>query len=538
METLKGKAASGGIAVAPLWHIGNDITVVASNDTPEGLKKQYFSLKSRVRAEFRRLSSLSDKEDSSMTGLFESYSIIMDDPVFEEAVLNRINRGYSIHQAILESGTELSRIFEKLSDEYMQARAADLLSVAEELLRELSGRGKIDKPDGEKGPDDDGFIIVAANLSPARLMRIDKKLIKGIVLSGGTVNDHTSILAGNMGIPCVVAAGDRIFDQKEGRIIIDGNEGEVYLEPDEETIGKFIEKKLRIEKLRSDARQRIKQDQIKSEKSPIAVMGNISDPGDTDSVLLNEADGIGLFRTEFIYLKGDDYPTEDEQFDNYSKVLKMMGDKKVIIRTCDIGYDKAARYMNLPFEQNPGMGIRGIRISLEHPEMFLTQLRALYRASVYGNLMIMFPMISSLWEIKEAKKYCEKARKSLENEGISCKKVPLGIMIETPSAAILSGEFAKECDFFSIGSNDLTQYTTGADRINEDIEKYYDPVHPAVLELIKITAENAHKNNIPVGICGELAADTSLSEFFIKAGIDELSVAPGKIIPVRLSLIS
>ena len=539
MTELRGIAASGGIAIAGVLRIQGERKSGTFDGGPAESKKLYKELKKLAHNEFGRLSSLSEGSDAAgMTELFESYRMIIEDPGFEEAVLGRLDAGITLSDAIKESGEELAASLVAVEDEYIRARSSDVIGVSDELLRQLS---KIENP-AECSSDDDkedpeSFIIVSKRLSPAQLMRLDKNRIQAICLSEGTVNDHTSILAGSMGIPCVVGLGSYLLSGKYERLIVDGNDGIVFLDPDESTVKRYEDMKEKFIDLRNRARLRLLERPLSDCGRMLKVCCNISSPDDIDEDTEKYADGVGLFRTEYLYLKNNDYPTEEEQFEAYSAALKKMNGKEVIIRTCDIGFDKAVDYMKLPHEQNPGMGIRGIRISLERPEMFRTQLRALYRASVYGRLKIMFPMISSPWELREARRYCEEVKKELKAAGIAYGNVMLGIMIETPSSALLSSSFAKEADFFSIGSNDLTQYTIGADRINADISRYYDPHHPAVMELIAMTVRNAHDKGIHVGICGELASDIEMMGFFREICIDELSVAPSKLLEIKMNLL-
>ena len=539
MTELRGIAASGGIAIAGVLRIReNQKTGTFEGGLAES-KRLYNELKKLAHNEFRRLSSLSEGSDAAgMAELFDSYRMIIDDPCFEDAVLDRLDAGAALSDAIKESGEELAASLVALEDEFISARSADVMGVSDELLRQLSRIGMhSDEP--EEGTDRSGesFIIVSKRLSPAQLMRIDKQKIEAICLSEGTVNDHTSILAGSMGIPCVVGLGPDLLSGKYEKLVVDGNDGIVFLDPDEAIVKRYEDMKEKFLDLRNKAKLRLLGRPLTECGRMIKVSCNISSPDDIDEDTSKYADGVGLFRTEYLYLKTNDYPTEEEQFEAYSAALKKMNGKDVIIRTCDIGFDKAVDYMKLPNEQNPGMGIRGIRISLERPEMFKTQLRALYRASVYGRLKIMFPMISSIWELREARRYCEEVKKELKAEGIRYGNVMLGIMIETPSSALLSSSLAKEADFFSIGSNDLTQYTIGADRINADISRYYDPHHPAVMELIAMTVRNAHDKGIHVGICGELASDIQMMGFFKEIGIDELSVTPSRLLEIKMNLL-
>jgi phosphotransferase system enzyme I (PtsI) len=378
-------------------------------------------------------------------------------------------------------------------------------------------------------------IIAAEDLSPSETVQLDKDLVLAFATSGGSNNSHTAIFARNMGIPAVVALGEALNESFDGReAVVDGDGGVLYLEPDRETAEKWSrlydagkEEKAALSALIALPSKTLDGREIK-------LLANIGNPSDVDGVLANGAEGIGLFRSEFIYLESKDFPAEEQQYAAYKKVVEKMRGRQVIIRTLDIGADKKADYFNLPHEENPAMGMRALRICLTRPEIFITQLRAIYRSSAHGNVAIMFPMVASLWELREAKEIAAKVRARLKAENIPfSESVPLGIMIETPAAALISCELAREADFFSVGTNDLTQYTLAVDRQNNTLGRFADPHHPAVLKLLELTAKNAREAGIPVGICGELGADKELTQAFIRMGIDELSVPPPAILPLR-----
>ena len=431
--------------------------------------------------------------------------------------------------AISDTAVQFAAMFESMDDSYMQARAADVRDVSDRILGILSGavQGGI--------ASDVPVLLAADDLAPSETVQLDKSKILGFITAGGSGSSHTAILARTMGIPAIVGVGDALKPEYEGRsCIIDGATGNVVIDPDDMTRDYLLKKReqqLRLQRLLETLKG---QPNVTKDGKSIRIYCNIGSPDDVHAVQVNDGGGIGLFRSEFLYLNSPDYPTEDQQFEAYKKVLADMDGKEVIIRTLDIGADKQIGYFNLPKEDNPAMGMRALRICLTRPEIFKTQLRALYRASAFGKLGIMFPMVTSVWEVREAKKYCEEVKRDLKAEGIPfAEDVQVGIMIETPAAAIMSDRLAKEVDFFSCGTNDLTQYTLACDRQNNDLGRFYDPHNPAVLRLLKMVTENAHKNGIWVGICGELGADLTLTETFLAIGVDELSVSPRAVLPLR-----
>lgn len=397
------------------------------------------------------------------------------------------------------------------------------------LIRILSGRQEMAVTFRET------VILAADDLAPSETIQLDKSKIAAFLLSGGAATGHTAILARTLGIPAVIGMGDALLKEYEGRTaILDGGTGSVIIEPNDETLVRYWNQQ------DADREKQKWMDVLKGQPNrtrdgqEVRIYCNISTPNDVHAVLVNDGNGIGLFRSEFLYLNSDDYPTEEEQFEAYKRVLADMSGRRVIIRTCDIGADKQIDYFDLPREDNPAMGMRALRISLSRPQFFRSQLRALYRASVFGKLGIMFPMVASVWEVREAKKCCEAVKQELKKEGIPySQNVELGIMIETPSAALISDRLAEEVDFFSCGTNDLIQYTLACDRQNHELGRFYDPHHLSVLRLIKLAADNAHRHGIWIGICGELASDTTLTETFLAMGIDELSVSPRFVLPLR-----
>ncbi|MBQ8301900.1 MAG: phosphoenolpyruvate--protein phosphotransferase, partial [Clostridia bacterium] len=420
------------------------------------------------------------------------------------------------------------QMFRAMDDAYMRERSADVKDVSERLIKILSGKSK------DAIVSDNPVIIVSDDLAPSETVQFDKSKILAFVTEGGSTSSHTSILARMMNIPAIIGAKGVLSSEYNGKdAIIDGFTGTLYIDPDKEIIKKMTEKKTEIEKQLKLLEQLKGKESVTTDGQNIELCANIGNVQDIGTVLKNDAEGIGLFRSEFLYLENTDYPSEDVQFSAYKEVLSKMVNKRVVIRTLDIGADKQVDYFNMPKEENPAMGIRAIRICLQRPDVFKTQLRALYRASVFGKLAIMFPMIASEWEVLKVLEIIEEVKNELDSEGIAySKNIELGCMIETPAAAVISDILVKHLDFFSIGTNDLTQYTLAADRQNPDIGQFCDTHHKAILRLINMVVENAHKNGTWVGICGELGADLDLTEVFLAIGIDELSVTPSAILPI------
>lgn len=460
--------------------------------------------------------------------LFNVHAMMLEDDDYNDSVHNIIEtQGVNAEFATASTGDNFAEMFASMEDEYFQARSADIKDITDRVLNILCGVAD--------GSDigDEPVIIVAEDLAPSETVQMDKSKLLAFVTRLGSANSHTAILARTMGIPALV--GVDIDESWNGKIgVVDGGEGLLIVDPEMPVLEAYFEKKKKDDERKQMMLALKGKENVTKSGQKINLYANIGSPSDLGAVLDNDAGGIGLFRSEFLYLGSDDYPTEEEQFQAYKKVVETMGGKKVIIRTLDIGADKQVDYFALDKEENPALGYRAIRICLTRPDIFRTQLRALYRASAYGNLAIMYPMIISVEEVLQIKEFSKKIREELIAEGIKiADHVDEGIMIETPAAAVISDELAKYVDFFSIGTNDLTQYTLAIDRMNEKLEPFYNAHHPAVLRLIQMVTENSHKAGIWTGICGELGADTTLTETFLKMGLDELSVSPGCILPVR-----
>lgn len=463
--------------------------------------------------------------------IFEIHQMMLEDEDYNESICNIIeNQQVNAEYAVAVTADNFAEMFSAMDDAYMQARAADVKDISNRIIANLSGAGAAVQNT------DDKMIICADDLAPSETVSLDKDKVLAFVTAHGSSNSHTAILARNMNIPAVIGVGDEFLTSiKEGdEAIVDGFTGEIFVNPDEETKEKLSRKQtddLNKKRLLQELKGK---ENVTLDGTKINIFTNIGSIDNIGAVLLNDAGGVGLFRSEFLYLENSDYPTEEQQFSAYKRVLESMGGKKVIIRTLDIGADKQADYFNLKKEDNPALGYRAIRICLTRPEIFRTQLRALYRASVYGNLGIMFPMITSVSEVQKALEMCEQVKSELKADGIEYSdKVEIGIMIETPAAAIISDKLAPMVDFFSVGTNDLTQYTLACDRQNPELEQFCDTHHEAILRLIEMSAQNAHKHGAWIGICGELAADTTLTETFLRMGIDELSVSPSFVLPLR-----
>ena len=533
MISIQGKGVSSGVGIGPLYFYQRAKTTIPRY-TVEDTDAEWHRFKGAQTGAIEQLGELAEKaraeagDEAAM--LFETHQMMVEDLDYEEAIEDRItNEKMNAEAAIADTSLQFAEMFEAMDDSYMQARAADVKDVSRRLLSILGGAV-------EGGIASDVPVLLAADdLAPSETVQLDKSKILGFITAGGSGSSHTAILARTMGIPAIVGVGDALKPEYEGRqAIIDGATGSVVIDPDDMTRDKMMKKReeqLRLQRLLETLKG---QPNITKDGKSIRVYCNIGSPEDVHAVQVNDGGGIGLFRSEFLYLNCEDYPTEDQQFEAYKQVLSDMDGKEVIIRTLDIGADKQIGYFNLPHEENPAMGMRALRICLTRPEVFHTQLRALYRASAFGKLRIMFPMVTNVWEVREAKRQCEDVKRELKAEGIPYSEdVEIGIMIETPAAVMLSDRLAKEVDFFSVGTNDLTQYTLACDRQNNDLGRFYDPHHPAVLRMLKMVADNAHKNGIWTGICGELGADLTLTETFLAIGIDELSVSPRAVLPLR-----
>ena len=464
--------------------------------------------------------------------LFETHAMFLEDEDYTGAMDELLAQGFNAEYAVDQAGQEFAAMLASMDDPYMQARAADIKDVTGRILNNLMGVV-------EGGIDSDVPVILAADdLAPSETIQLDKKKILAIATQKGSGNSHTAILARTMGIPAVCGLGEDFNEDFHGKqAYIVGETGQLILEPDEETLLSLKARHAKQEETRELMRSMVGQKDVTLDGKQVNVYCNIGSLEDVASVLANDGQGIGLFRSEFLYLASEDYPTEEEQFRAYKEVAAAMNGKRVIIRTLDIGADKQVDYFHLHKEENPAMGLRAIRICLNRPEVFRTQLRALYRASAYGKIAIMFPMIASVWEVKECRRACQRVMDELTAEGIPFNPdTEIGIMIETPAAVFIADELAQLVDFFSVGTNDLTQYTLACDRQCNDLGKFFDPHHPALLRALKMTADAAHQAGIWIGICGELGADLSLLPTFLAMGIDELSVTPTAVLPLRAAI--
>lgn len=459
--------------------------------------------------------------------IFEVHQMMLEDPDYVESIINMIQtREINAEYAVSVTGENFAAMFEAMDDDYMKARAADIKDISGRLIRVLQGAG-------EGGVNsDEPVILLADDLAPSETVSLDKSKVLSFVTRGGSSNSHTAILARTMNIPALI--GIDYPEDADGKMgIVDGYEGKLIIDPTMSVMEEYQEKKKREDEEKQLLLELKGKENVTLDGKTINLYANIGSVSDVASVLTNDAGGIGLFRSEFLYLESDDYPTEEEQYKAYRTVAENMAGKKVIIRTLDIGADKQVDYFNMDKEENPALGYRAIRICLDRTDIFKTQLRALYRASHYGNISIMFPMIISVDEVKQIKRIIEEVKKELTEEGKPFKDCEIGIMIETPASVMISEELGEEVDFFSIGTNDLTQYTLAIDRQNHKLDNIYDSHHPAILKMLKMVVDNGHKTGCWVGICGELGADTTLTETFLKMGFDELSVSPSMILKVR-----
>ena len=536
MITIQGKGVSKGIAKGPLYFFQRSDTTVTLKVVSD-IEAEKARLAVAQEQSIQQLNALAEKcrDDAGeeMAVLFETHAMFVEDEDFVECITSLIDeKSCNAEYAVEQAGIQFAAMFAAMDDAYMQARAADIKDVAKRILNNLLG-----VVDG--GIRSDVPVILAADdLAPSETLQLDKSKILGFVTMGGSGNSHTAILARTMGIPAICGAGEALAEGYNGRVgYIDGETGQLIIDPDAMTQAALKEKYEKQQETKKLLETMKDQEDITLDGKKMLLYCNIGSPEDVAAVLANDGQGIGLFRSEFLYLSASDYPTEDEQFEAYRSVAAAMNGKRVVIRTLDIGADKQVDYFDMKEEENPALGVRAIRICLNRPEVFRTQLRALYRASVYGKIAIMFPMITSVWEVKECKRACVSVMKELEAEGIPYNKdTELGIMIETPSSVFVAEELAKLVDFFSVGTNDLTQYTLACDRQANDLGKFFDPHHPALLRAIKMAADAAHKAGIWIGICGELGADISMLPTFLAMGIDELSVSPSAVLPVRAAI--
>ena len=535
MILMQGKGVSQGVVKGRLYFYQR-LTAAITKETgrsPEAEKARLGEAQSTSMAQLAALAEKARAETGEESAiLFETHAMFVEDDDYVEFIMDALEEGCSAEYAVQQAGEQFSAMFAEMEDPYMRARAGDVKDVTHRILNNLMGiaEGGIDS--------EEPVILAAEDLAPSETLQLDKTRILGFATRGGSGNSHTAILARTMGIPAICGLGDSLKEDYAGRMAyIDGETGQITLEPDDITLAAFNEKYQKQQEMRELLLTMKGQDDVTLDGKHIMVYCNIGSPGDIAAVQANDGQGVGLFRSEFLYLAASDYPSEDEQFQAYKEAASAMNGKRVVIRTLDIGADKQVDYFHLSKEENPAMGLRAIRICLNRPDVFRTQLRALYRASAFGRIAIMFPMITSVWEVKECRRACKSVMAELTKEGIPFRAdTEIGIMIETPSAIFMAEELAKLVDFFSVGTNDLTQYTLACDRQCNDLGKFFDPHHPAVLRAIKQAADAAHKAGIWIGICGELAGDISLLPTFLAIGIDELSVSPSAVLPLRAEI--
>lgn len=532
MEVYQGKSVFGGIAIGRISVHKKDeqqVKRVRIEDSEQEVLR-YRQAKQTAMEQLQGLYQKALKEvGEANAAIFEIHQMMLEDDDYNESVENIIRmQQVNAEYAVASTGDNFAQMFSAMDDDYMRARSADVKDISERVLSVLGGRATGIDASGEP------VIIVADDLAPSETVQLNKDLVLSFVTVHGSVNSHTAILARTMSIPALIGTAIPLTDDIDGKVgIVDGKNGCIYVDPDEDTLGRMQQLKLE-EQEKKELLQTLKgRENITIDGKKIMLYANIGNSKDLAAVLQNDAGGIGLFRSEFIYLERDTFPTEEEQFQIYRTVAETMAGKPVIIRTLDIGADKKCDYFEMEPEENPAMGCRAIRICLTRPEIFKTQLRALFRASAFGNISIMYPMIISVDELRKIKTIVAEIRQELTEQGVTFGEPKQGIMIETPAAVMMSEELAKEVDFFSIGTNDLTQYTLAIDRQNPKLDAFYDPHHPAVLRMIQMVVENAHKAGIWAGICGELGADTTLTRRFLAMGVDELSMSPGSILPVR-----
>lgn len=530
MEKYTGKKVFNGVAIGPILFYSKEQGQIVRKhieDTDAEIAR-YETAKATAVEQLQELYEKAVQEVGEVNAqIFEVHSMLLEDDDYNDSVTNMITtQGVNAEYAVAMTGDHFAEMFANMDDEYFQARSADIKDISDRVVSILTGKGNT----GELG--DKPVIIVAEDLAPSETVKMDKSKLLAFVTKLGSTNSHTAILARTMGIPALI--GIEIQKEWDGKLaIVDGKEGILYVDPDETTVLEYRKKKEEEEE-RNRLYQTLKgKETVTQSGQKVHLYANIGNANDLATVLLNDAEGIGLFRSEFLYLESKAYPTEEEQFQVYKRVAETMAGKKVIIRTLDIGADKQVDYFGLDKEDNPALGFRAIRICLARPAVFKTQLRALFRASAFGNIAIMYPMITSVEEVRQIKAISSEVKEELKAAGIPVGEVEEGIMIETPAAAIISDQLAKEVDFFSIGTNDLTQYTLAIDRQNPRLDPFYNAHHEAILRLIRMVAKNAHEAGIWAGICGELGADMELTETFLEMGIDELSVSPGYILPIR-----
>ncbi len=536
MQVFHGKSVTNGVAIGKIFIYKKEEQLVKRNKVSDTIVEcnRFREAKKEAIEQLGKLYADSVKTIGETNAqIFEIHQMMLQDEGFVEAIENMIkDQSINAEFAIATTADHYYKMFSDMEDEYMRGRAADVKDISERVLSILGGKHsgltQLNEPS----------IIVADDLAPSETVQLDKDRILAFVTVHGSLNSHTAILARTMDIPALIGTPITLDLSMNGKIgVIDGAKGILYVDPDEEILKSLSKQKAEVEEQKKSLLTLKGKENISKDGRKINLFANIGNSKDLALVLENDAGGIGLFRSEFLYLEKENFPTEEEQFTVYKTVAETMGGKKVIFRTLDIGADKQASYFNLDQEENPAMGLRAIRICLTRPDIFKTQLRALFRAGVYGNISIMYPMIISIDEVRKVKAIATEVKEELKKQGIPFAEVEQGIMIETPAAAIMSDELAKEVDFFSIGTNDLTQYTLAIDRQNVKLEEFYDSHHPAILRLIQMVTDNAHKAGIWVGICGELGSDTSLIKEFLQMGLDELSVSPGSILAVRKAII-
>ena len=532
MQIYKGKSVFGGIAIGKISVYKKDEQLVkrVKIEDADAEMERYTAARNIAAAQLQKLYDKALKEvGEANAAIFEVHQMMLEDEDYNESVENIIHsQMVNAEYAVASTADNFAQMFEAMDDDYMRGRAADVRDISERVITVLAGGA------GSGLDSDESVIIAADDLAPSETVQLDKDKVLSFVTAHGSENSHTAILARTMGIPALIGTGidlDETVDGKRGSV--DGTHGVVYVDPDAELLEE-MKKKQQEEQEKKRLLQTLKgKENITLDGQKVMLYANVGNIKDLGIALQNDAGGIGLFRSEFIYLGQDHYPTEEEQFQIYKTVAETMAGRRVIIRTLDIGADKQCDYFELDKEDNPAMGLRAIRICLTRPEIFKTQLRALFRASVYGNINIMYPMIISVDEVRQIKAIVEEVKAELAEQGIEYGNPAQGIMIETPASVMMSRELAEEVDFFSIGTNDLTQYTLAIDRQNSKLDKFFDSHHPAVLRMIQMTVENAHKAGIWCGICGELGADQALTKDFLAMGVDELSVSPGSILPLR-----
>lgn len=534
MKKFTGKGVYGAIAMGKISVFQKQDTLIqrTSVKDTEAEKARVEAAKAAAAEQLQVIYEKALKEVGETNAqIFEIHMMMLEDDDYNESIQNIIDtQKVNAEYAVSITADNFAEMFSAMDDAYMQARAADVRDISDRIIANLTGNVAVQEDSGEK------HIICADDLAPSETVSLDKDKVLAFVTAHGSSNSHTAILARNMNIPAVIGVGsDFLKEVQDGtEAIVDGFTGEIFVEPDEETRRRLLEKQKADEEKKRLLLELKGKENVTRDGTKVNIYANIGSVDNIGAVLLNDAGGIGLFRSEFLYLENNDYPNEEQQFLAYKRVLESMAGKKVIIRTLDIGADKQVDYFHLKKEDNPAMGYRAIRICLTRPEIFKTQLRALYRASIYGNLGVMFPMITSVSELEKILAICEEVKAELREQGVTYSDtMELGIMIETPAAAIISDRLAPMVDFFSVGTNDLTQYTLACDRQNPDIEPFIDTHHEAILRLIEMSAKNAHANGAWIGICGELAADTTLTETFLRMGIDELSVSPAFVLKVR-----